>query len=357
MTRRHVSRRDRPQLWFLLARGELLIGREAPVQWAARVEAAAGGRVRGTGNLAFENHGPTRAGLHRIGHGDRRVERQRIRMHRPGVDRLGRRELDELAQVHHRAPVHSEPFCVGRVGQLCGIDPKAYLRSAVTAALDGRSSRRSSPGRERSSMTSVGSSGNGNSSVKGTTVAFPWMPAPTRTQGTMPEQIHRQDPIRAQLERDLDRRVRALGHVEVAQHHLAELVVLVGMRTRLPGGVAGVLTGTAVSPLCRFWSGAFWCHPRCWTGDCAGSSALRARQGSVVTNFPPPDAESSCPSTATNPPFRCGVLPTFSPQRPGEVLMSFRAPASWAGVPPSERALSRGDLLPARPWRADRHGP
>src|SRR5262249_28430030 len=68
-------------------------------QRAARVEAAAGGRIDRARHVALKEDA---LAFHRgIGDRHRREERFGIRMSRVGVELLGRRDLDDLAQVHH----------------------------------------------------------------------------------------------------------------------------------------------------------------------------------------------------------------------------------------------------------------
>ena len=71
---------------------------------AARVEAAAARRVDRARHVALE-HDPLALRRSRIGDRHRREQRLGVRVDRPLVELLGRRELDDLAEVHHRDAV------------------------------------------------------------------------------------------------------------------------------------------------------------------------------------------------------------------------------------------------------------
>ena len=72
---------------------------------AARVEAAAGGRVDRARHVALEHDPLALLGEVGVGHGHGREQRLGVGHDRPRVELLRRRELDELAEVHDRDPV------------------------------------------------------------------------------------------------------------------------------------------------------------------------------------------------------------------------------------------------------------
>ena len=87
------------------------LGRLADVggEPAARVEPAAGRRVDGAGHVALEHD--LLAGGRQVGVGDGHGRQQGlgVGVHRPLVQLLGRRDLDDLPQVHDRDPVRDVP--------------------------------------------------------------------------------------------------------------------------------------------------------------------------------------------------------------------------------------------------------
>src|ERR1043165_5241112 len=79
---------------------------------AARVEAAARGRVNGRRHVALQDDALSSA--RRVGDGDGRKERARVWVKRAGVKLLGGGDLDDAAQVHDGHAVgdvlnHSQP--------------------------------------------------------------------------------------------------------------------------------------------------------------------------------------------------------------------------------------------------------
>ncbi len=74
---------------------------------AARVEATAGGRVERARNVPHEHE--ALAALGGIGNRDRGKQRPRVRVRRCGEQARRRRQLDELAEVHHGDAVRQVP--------------------------------------------------------------------------------------------------------------------------------------------------------------------------------------------------------------------------------------------------------
>ncbi len=72
---------------------------------ATRVEAAPGRRHRGARYVALEQDAASLSLPTRIGHRNRRHERVRVRVRGPLEHRVGRSDLDDLAEVHHRDEV------------------------------------------------------------------------------------------------------------------------------------------------------------------------------------------------------------------------------------------------------------
>jgi hypothetical protein len=93
---------------------------------AARREPAAGRRRDRAGHIALQHDLlPLERGV-RVGHGHSRQQRLRVRVHRPLVQFLGRRQLHDLPQVHDRDPVrhvpdHAEVVCDENVGEPQGV--------------------------------------------------------------------------------------------------------------------------------------------------------------------------------------------------------------------------------------------
>src|SRR6476646_6196581 len=104
MTGDEMTRRELAQLRRLLVRAR----RRALVQRAARVEAAAGGRVERARDVALEDDAVAPALQPRVGHDGGGEERLRIWMLR-SPEQLGPRgRLDDLAEVHDRDAVAEE---------------------------------------------------------------------------------------------------------------------------------------------------------------------------------------------------------------------------------------------------------
>ncbi len=72
---------------------------------AARVEATAARRVDRARHVAGQHDALARPLEHRVGHGHGREQRLGVGVDRPAVQLLGRRELDDLAEVHDRDAV------------------------------------------------------------------------------------------------------------------------------------------------------------------------------------------------------------------------------------------------------------
>ena len=72
---------------------------------APRMEAAAARRGDRARDVPLEHDALPLLGQIRVRDRDGRQQRLRVRHDRPRVELVGRRELDDLAEVHHRDPV------------------------------------------------------------------------------------------------------------------------------------------------------------------------------------------------------------------------------------------------------------